>query len=101
MDILTHSIGFEFVVVILFYFLFNELLILFYSCPSGFLCLLSVVTTFPLSPLVFVLRYCHLSAGEAAVSVHRARQSQSAGHRGSTRQCHQSARVGAEVSRQG
>lgn len=51
-----------------------------------------------LSPLVFVLRYCHLSAGEAAVSVRGARQSQSAGHRGSTRQCHQSARVGAEVS---
>lgn len=62
------------------------------SCPSHFLS--------PHLP-ISLLRYRHLSAGEAAVSVHRAGQSQPAGHRGSTRQCQQSPGVGAEVSWQG
>lgn len=58
----------------------------------------------PLLPLFLTLslfRYCHLSAGEAALSVHRARQSQSASHWGSAWQCQQGAGAGAEVSWQG
>lgn len=48
-----------------------------------------------------VSRYCHLSVREAAVSVHRAGQSQPVGHWGSTWQCQQSAGIGAEISWQG
>lgn len=46
-------------------------------------------------------RHGHLGAGEAAVSVHGAGQSQPAGHRGGARQRQQSSGAGAEVPRQG
>lgn len=46
-------------------------------------------------------RHSHLGAGEAAVSVHGAGQSQPAGHRGGARQRQQSSGAGAEVPRQG
>lgn len=67
--------------------------------------LLSALGSLPPHPSlclpIFLFRYCYLSAGEAAVSVHRARQSQPTGHRGSTGQCQQSAGAVAEVSWQG